>query len=59
MSRERHASRFNLFNWNKKIVLVYVLTGREEKIARVSEDLPGMTRVLHLKEALLCIFTSQ
>lgn len=59
MSRERYVSRCNLFNWNKKIVLVYVLTGREENIARVSEDLPGMVRVPHVKEALLCVFSSQ
>ena len=59
MSRERYVPRFNLFNWKKKTFLVYRLTGREKRIARVSEDLPGLTRVPRLREALLCIFSSQ
>ena len=52
MYRERYVSRINLFNWNKKTVLVYRLT-RIEKIMKVTEDLSGGTRVLHLREAIL------
>ena len=52
MCRERYVSRFNLFTWNKKTVLVYRLT-RREKIMKVTEDLSGGTRVLYLREAIL------
>lgn len=58
MSTERYVSMCNLFNWNKKIVLAYVLTGREENIARVSEDLPGMESSTSEGGSPLCFFIS-